>query len=79
MICKGHLSWLRDLIWIGHLSWYDYYRMLFRDVICLGKLILFKGSVYNYCFKRFGFICPRMKNRSPQVRFLKSILPAFNR
>ena len=44
----------------------------------LGKLILFKGSVYN-CFMRFGFIYPGMKNRSLQVRFLKSILPAFNR
>ena len=28
-------------------------------VICLGKLILFKGSVY-ICFIRFGFICPRI-------------------
>ena len=78
MICIGYLSWLRDMIWIGHLSWYDYYRILFRDVICLGKLILFKGSVYH-CFMRVGFICAGMKNRSLQVRFLKSILPAFNR
>ena len=45
---------------MGHLSWYDYYRILFRDVICLGKLILFKGSVYS-CFIRFGFICPRKR------------------
>jgi len=60
MIWMGHLTRLRDMIWIGHLSWYDNYRFLFRDVICLGKLILFKGSVYNNnFFIRFGFICPR--------------------
>ena len=76
MICMGHLSWLRDMIWIGHLSWYDYYQILFRDVICLGKLILFKRSVYN-CFMRFGFIYPGMKIRSLQAQIFKINSPSI--
>ena len=49
-----------------------------RFVICLGKLILFKGSVLDLYAQEKDFWLG-MKNRSLQVRFLKSILPPFNR
>ena len=42
----------------------------------LGKLILFKGSVYN-CFMRFGFIYPGMKNRSLQAQIFKINSPSI--
>ena len=55
-----------------------------RFVICLGKLILLKGSVYIFLsvldlYAQEKDFWLGMKNRSLQVRFLKSILPAFNR
>ena len=55
-----------------------------RFVICLGKLILFKGSVYIFLYVLDLYAHEKdfwlgMKNRSLQVRFLKSILPPFNR
>ena len=56
-----------------------------RFVICSGNVILFKGSVYIFFLSVLDLYAQEkdfwlgMKNRSLQVRFLKSILPPFNR